>query len=159
MDMLFQCMDNQSVGIELLEYQFSQRNNGLGDSHEPEKWIIISVSVKSNVGNWNAKDPSLEIDDIPIISDWFKTLSQNRPVKYEGNLSFTEPCLEFQLLNSFDSPIKRIKIKIGGELYPKWDWEKYNYAEIIFEADNQQLIRLAHELFQNYTDFLKRNNR
>lgn len=155
--MRFDCIENQSVGLDLLNYEFSYDGNLLGSYNKPEKWIIIKVSVKSNMGSWVATDPSLEIDDIPVIIEWLTTLAKNRPVKYEGTLGFTEPCLEFQLLNEHDSPLKRITIKIGGELNPHWDWEEYNYRELIFEADNQQLLQLADELFQDYQDFLTRN--
>lgn len=152
MKVIFHCIDNQSVVFDLLEYQFSQK------CYEPEQWIIVRVIVNGNRENWSANDPSLEIGDIPSIIKWFRTLAKNEPVKYEGTLSFIEPCLEFQLLNKHDSSVKRIVIKIGGELYPKWNWEEYNYAEIVFEADNQQLLQYADDLLQDYEEFLKNNH-
>jgi hypothetical protein len=138
--MTFKGINNQSVELKITNYQFPENLDGDWDSN----WLTIYLKVKSDVGNWQTVDPSLTTWDVKCLIDWFENLSKNiQPESKE--ICFTEPNLSLELMDSFNSITKTIRIKFNLESRPQFATDEKNYfVELI--ADNYELKCMALDL-------------
>jgi hypothetical protein len=74
--MIFHCVKHQTVELTIIDYEFSEPH---GPDHE---WLDIRVSVHATDQDWVAIDPALELGDYPSMINWFRALSQDKPVPY-----------------------------------------------------------------------------
>lgn len=145
--MRFDCVDNQFVEVGFPNWEFDRYS----------EWILVTVHAKSVNEEWSAIDLALELSDLLYCSQWFKQVSQNESPPYGGGLSFIEPCIWFELMNSHDSQLKEIDLILGAELYPDWDWDDENYIRFRFQATNEKLHSIAVEFQNEYDDFIKKH--
>lgn len=137
--MVIKGIDNQMIKLEISNYEFPHLKGNKYDKN----WLIISVNVKSKLGDWKANDSALLTWEMKEIIDWFSKLSTNSTKK--TYLAFIEPCLSFFLLNEYDSDLKRIKIKFDYEFKPNSAKKDEEYF-IEFEVNKDGLVRIANEL-------------
>jgi hypothetical protein len=148
--MLFTGVDNQTVELRIVNYQFPKINDGTWDAN----WLNIHLIVKSSVGNWETVDACLITWEVHSLITWLDQLSNNKsPIDSEMN--FTEPNISFQLLNEYNSEKKTFRIKFDLDCRPRsaTDDKEY-YVDII--ADSQELERLALELKKELAKFPER---
>ncbi|MER2996829.1 WapI family immunity protein [Pontibacter populi] len=138
--MTFTGIDNQTVELEITNYQYPDISDGDWDGN----WLNIYLNVKSKVGHWQTVDPSLTTWEVRTLINWFEDLSRNIKPDYI-NQEFTEPNLSFELLNSFDSPKKKIRIKFDLESRPQSATDDKEYFVDIV-ADNIELRRISADL-------------
>jgi hypothetical protein len=138
--MIFSGIDNQSVELRIINYQFPESSEADWDSD----WLSIYINVKSNIGHWQTVDPSLTTWEFSDLVNWFNDLSLNKEPEYKYQ-RFTEPNLSFELLNSFDSLEKKIRIRFALELRPQSAPDEKEYF-VDCLADNIQLLKIASDL-------------
>ena len=148
--MTFQGLDNQTVEIRISNYQFP---NSMEDDWD-DNWLNIYLNVKSKAGNWQVIDPSLTTAEFKELIDWFRNLSQNKKPEY-ARLTFIEPNLSFELLNSFDNISKEFKIKFNLESRPQSATNDKDYF-VDCLADNNMLLKIADELKQELDNYPER---
>lgn len=147
--MTFKGIDNQSVEFKITNYQFPEIVNGDYDSN----WLNIYLNIKSKVGNWQTLDPSLTTWDMQRLINWFDKLSRNIEPDYL-EIAFLEPNLCFELMDSFNSQIKTIRIIFDYESKPKSASEEKEYFVDIV-ANNNELKRIKLDLekeLENYPE-------
>jgi len=103
--MIFHCKNGQFVELKITGYQFPEILDDDWDSN----WLMVYINVKSTKKNWNTTDPAITTFELRSLIKWFKSISENKIVKYK-EMNFTEPNISFILLNGFDSDKSRIKI-------------------------------------------------
>ena len=145
--MIFPCINNQFIEFKIITVDIPARYRKGHDC-----WVDVFLFVCSTDKIWSAIDPAIEVPEYYGMIDWFRQLSQNEDVKYEGELSFMEPNLYFQLINSFDSEFKEIDIYIGGELNPSED----DYKIIRMRVNNEELLMISQGLDEEIKKFIKR---
>ncbi len=138
--MTFKGINDQSVELKITNYQFPENTDGDWDSN----WLNIYLKVKSDVGNWQTVDPSLTTWDVKSLINWFDNLSKN--IQPECTyICFLEPNISFELLDSFDSKTKTIRIKFNLEIRPQSATDEKDYF-VDFIADNNELNSIALDL-------------
>src|SRR5690606_11333538 len=101
-------------------------------------------NVKSKVGNWQTVDPALTTWDVQRLIKWFEDISNNLQPE-NTDICFLEPNISFELLTSYDSEAKTIRIKFEFEFRPQSaSSDKKYYVDFI--ADNNELKRIAADL-------------
>ena len=133
-------INGQAVELQITNYQFP---NTLDRDYDGN-WLNVYLNVDSNLGKWQAIDPSLLTWEVEELIGWLLTLSKNREPKYR-QLEFIEPNLSFKLLNEPNDPVKRIKLVFQLESRPKSSKESDGYF-VIFEANREYLNQLATDL-------------
>jgi hypothetical protein len=112
--MTFKGINNQTVELKITSYQFPEITDGDWDSN----WLNIYLKVNSTVGNWQTVYPALTTWDVKRLINWFDNLSNN--IQLEATyISFVEPNISFELMDSFDSKKKTIRIQFNLEFRPK----------------------------------------
>ncbi len=138
--MIFTGVDNQTVELNILNYQFPDTN----DRHWDGNWLNVYLHVNSNVGNWETVDPSMTTWELQELIDWFDTLSRNARTTY-NDMSFLEPNLSFELLNDFTADRKIIRVRFDLESRPPFALRDIEYF-VDIDADNAELQRIANGL-------------
>ena len=138
--MTFNCIDNQTVELRITNYQYPEIIDGDWDSN----WLNIYLNIKSNVGHWQTVDPSLTTWEVQDLIIWFYELSKNNRPKYNEQ-EFTESNLSFELLNSFDSLEKKIRIKFALESRPQSATDDKEYF-VDFVTNNNELLKISTDL-------------
>lgn len=146
--MVFKGINNQSIELNIINYQYPD----LIDEPHDCNWLIVSVKVQSNFGNWEATDPALETFDFEKMIEWFDNLSNNIEPKYD-ELIFTEPSFLLFLENSWEEEIKKIKIELDLELRIK-GFSPECYVDI--HANNEELKQISMDLRNELSKFPKR---
>jgi hypothetical protein len=144
--MRFECINNQFVELSILGYEFPQITDE-GDSN----WLLVHINVKSYEKQrrkikqrlWSKTDPAITTFELKWLIDWFNYISENKIEKYK-RMDFTEPNMSFELLNDFDSVVKRMKIIFMAEFNPISNVGAEYSIEL--NATNKQLKRYAEEL-------------
>jgi hypothetical protein len=148
--MIFKGIENQSVELKIMNYEFPEIVDGDYDSN----WLNIYLNVKSKVEHWQTIDPSLTTWDMQRLINWFDNLSKNIEPKYL-EIAFLEPNLCFELLDSFNSQIKKIRIVFDYESKPKSaNKDKECFVDIV--ADNDELKRIKLDLEKELENFPER---
>jgi hypothetical protein len=138
--MTFTGIDNQTVELKVINYQYPEITNGDWDSN----WLNIYIKVISKLGHWETVDPSLTTWDLKRLIHWFDNLSNNIRPEYI-DICFLEPNISFELTNNFDSEIKTIKIKFDLEFRPQSAVDDIEYF-VAFTADNNLIKSLTSDL-------------
>lgn len=138
--MTFTGIDNQTVELKITNYQYPEITDGDWDSN----WLNIYLNVKSNFGNWQTVDPSLTTWDVERMIKWFYNLSNDIQPEYT-DICFLEPNISFELINSFDSETKTIRIKFDLESRPQSATDDEVYF-VEFIADNNGLKSIITDL-------------
>ena len=144
--MRFECINNQFVELSILGYQFSE----ITDEWD-SNWLLVHINVKSYIKQrkkleqifWNKTDPAITTFELKWLICWFKNISENKVEKYK-RMDFTEPNISFELLNDFDSNIKRMRINFMAEFNPIFKMGTEYSIEL--NATNKQLKKYAEEL-------------
>ncbi|MEP6260084.1 MAG: hypothetical protein ABJ092_00795 [Gillisia sp.] len=145
--MIFKGVDNQSVEIQIRNYQFPQETICKYDSN----WLLIYLKVQSTKGNWQTVDPALLTSEFKRIIEWFKNLSDNQTVS--ADLVFIEPNLEFMLIGD-DQEIKTIRILFDLEFRPETADDENEYF-VDCKMDSKELKRVSIALekeLENYPE-------
>lgn len=137
--MIFKGINKQTVEFRITNYEFPKITNCYYDSN----WLLISLKVKSDCGNWQTTDPSLFTRDVADIIDWFNKLSKNEKVEFE-TLDFMEPNLEFELIKN-ETDLKIVRMKFDLESRPQNANDEKDYF-VDCEMNNIELNRVADEL-------------
>ena len=138
--MTFSGIDNQTVELKIINYQYPNINDGDWDGN----WLNIYLNVKSKVGHWQTVDPSLTTWEVQELINWFDALSINLQPEY-ADMSFTEPNLSFELLNDFKADKKTFRLKFNLESRPQSAINDKEYF-VDFIADNNELKKLSTDL-------------
>jgi hypothetical protein len=133
-------IENQTVELRITNYEYPEKTDGDWDSN----WLNIYLNVKSKVGNWQTVDSSLTTWEVQTLINWFLDLSKNKKPVYIDQ-EFTEPNLSFELLNSFDSSVKKIRIKFNMESRPKTATDDKEYF-VDCLVDNTELLKISVDL-------------
>ena len=149
--MIFNGVNNQTVEMKIVDYEFPEMIEGDWDGN----WLNIYLNVQSELGNWEIIDPVLTTWDIRVIIDWLYLLSENKIPDYL-DLRFIEPNISFILLNKPTDEIKKIKIKFNYEFEPTFAKKDVEYF-VNFEADNQELKKLATDLDNELAKYPERS--
>lgn len=138
--MTFKGINNQTVELKITNYQYPEITDGDWDSN----WLNIYLKVKSDIGNWQTVDPSLTTWDVKRLINWFDNLSNNIQPEYT-DICFLEPNISFELMDSFDSKTKTIRIKFDFESLPQSATDDKEYF-VDFIADNYELKSIVVDL-------------
>ena len=138
--MTFKGINNQTVELKIINYQYPEITDGDWDSN----CLNIYLKVKSDVGNWQTVDPSLTTWDVKRLINWFDNLSNNIQPEYT-DICFLEPNISFELMGSFDSETKTIRIKFDLESRPQSATDDKEYF-VDFIADNNELKSIVVDL-------------
>lgn len=138
--MIFTGVDNQTVELNILNYQFPDTN----DRHWDGNWLNVYLHVESNVGNWETVDPSMTTWELQELIDWFDTLARNARPTY-NDMSFLEPNLSFELLNDVTADRKIIRVRFDFESRPQFALRGIEYF-VDIDADNAELQRITNGL-------------
>ena len=77
--MNFSGIENQSVELKIVNYEFPNNKNG---DYYDNNWVNMFIKVDSKVGKWQTIDPSLLTREVMELITWFSYLSENREVRY-----------------------------------------------------------------------------
>ena len=113
--MKFRGIENQSVELRIVSYEFPNNKNG---DYYDNNWLNVFIKVDSKIEKWQTIDPSLLTREVMELISWFSYLSENREVRYTL-MEFIEPNLSFELISKYDSEIKNIRIHFKLESRPK----------------------------------------
>ena len=149
--MIFKGIDNQSVEMKIVNYEFSDYNNG--DEYDIN-WLSVYLNVDSKVGKWQTIAPSLLTSELNEIKEWFYALSKNREIEYQI-LRFIEPNLSLELIYHRVSKLKKIRIRFDFESRPQSATDDKDYF-VDIEADNKELRRIADDLKNEYEKYPER---
>ena len=138
------------IELKIASYQYPEIKDGDWDSN----WLNIYLNVKSELGHWQTVDPSLTTWDVQRLIKWFEYLSNNLQPEHT-DICFLEPYLSFELLNSFDSEPKTIRIKFDLEFRPQSATNDQEYF-VDFIADNQELKRIKLDLEKELGNYPER---
>ncbi|MBK8517050.1 MAG: hypothetical protein IPL55_12445 [Saprospiraceae bacterium] len=138
--MIFKGINNQTVELNIINYQYPYNTDGGWDSN----WLNIYLIVKSEVGNWHTVDPSLTTWDVHQLITWFDILSKNLRPEFT-DMRFTEPNLSFVLMNTVNDDSKKFRIFFNLESRPKSVEDNIEYYVDIV-ADNVELKRITADL-------------
>ena len=94
--------------IEVEGYQFPALENEPWDAD----WLNIKIQVKHPIDNWKATDPYLLTFELKWLIEWFEKICEGKEV--EKHLSFTEPCLEFEILED------KLRVFFSHDFAPPW---------------------------------------
>ena len=138
--MIFNGINNQTVEITIINYQFPNKK----DDDWDKNWLNIYLKVKNDVGNWQTIDPSLTTWEVKEIIDWFNILSKDLVPK-DLKLNFTEPNLSFELFENSYGSLKMFRINFNLESRPQSAIDHKEYY-VDCSADNLELKRIADDL-------------
>lgn len=102
--MIFNGINDQSVELRIINYQFPEITNCEYDSN----WLLMFLKVESRDGNWEIVDPFLLVRELKTMIDWFEKLSHDVETD-SSSLMFIEPNLEFKLIKKTKAE-KHLKI-------------------------------------------------
>lgn len=148
--MIFSCIENQTVELKIVNYQYPEVTTGDWDGN----WLNIYINVKSKVGNWQTVDPSLTTWEVQDLINWFSYLSKDQNPE-QPHLTFTEPNLSFELLTPFNSHVKEFRIKFDLESRPRGGTDDKEFF-VDCMADNSELIRILANIKQELSKFPER---
>jgi len=138
--MVFNCVFNQSVKFKVINYEFPNINNGTWDSN----WLIVDWQVYSKFGNWHTISPTMLTFEIYNLMLWFDDLSKNMCPE-DNSIIFVDHDWRFELLNEYNAPIKKIRIKYNVVLPPEELPDSDGYYVDIF-ANDEEMRRIALDL-------------
>jgi hypothetical protein len=144
--MVFYGLDGQEIGLVIENLEFPQLPAFTNDFYESPDWLMIHISIKSNFGNFDHVNPVLDLLELKDLIKWLKQLSKNKCVKTKWDGTW-EDFFEFELLNSMEDSIKKIKIYFYED--KKYFIEGYMSNNQLFEYANQ----LHNELKKLYKQF------
>lgn len=148
--MTFPGVDNQSVELKIVNYQFPHVT--LRDDYDAN-WLHIYLNVKSKCGHWKTVDPSLLTSDVEKIIKWLSDLAKNKSIEDES-LEFIEPNLSFHMLDK-GSEVKKIRIQFDLESRPQSPNEDMLYF-VDSILSNTELQQLSYNLTTELAKFPKR---
>ncbi len=149
--MVFKGIKNQSVEIKLIDYEFPNIKNNRWDSN----WLIIYLNVKSENGNWDAKDPALLTFEVKDLIDWLKDVCDDKNPKEW--LFFTEPNLSFKIIkNTID--IKTIRVNFDLEFLPENAEDDKDYF-VDCDLNKNELEIVIEELEKELKSFPERGKK
>lgn len=133
--MIFNGINDQSVELRIINYQFPEITNCEYDSN----WLLMSLKVESHGGNWETVDPFLLVRELKTMIEWFEKLSNH--VETDSNsLIFIEPNLEFKLIKKTKAE-KHIKIIFNLEpQYEKAHGHRENFIYAVYNHKDLNLI-------------------
>lgn len=140
--MILKGIKNQKVEIRVL----GEKKELL--TLQDSDWLKLCIDVSSEAENWQTVDESLTVAEFKELVNWFRDLSLNKKVEYT-NLLFTEPNLEFDLLESSEN-YKIIKIVFSAESRLKFSAEDKDYF-MEFKFSNDELVNIANGLDSELT--------
>jgi len=117
--MIFNGINDQSVELRVINYQFPEITNCEYDSN----WLLMFLKVESRDGNWEIVDPFLLVRELKTMIDWFEKLSHDVETD-SSSLMFIEPNLEFKLIK------KKPKQKSILKLFLTWHLNTKTYMSI-----------------------------
>lgn len=141
--MILKGIKNQKVEIRVL----GEKKELL--TLQDSDWLKLCIDVSSESENWQTVDESLTVAEFKELVNWFRELSLNKKVEYT-NLLFTEPNLEFDLLESSEK-YKIIKIVFSAESRLKFSAEDKDYF-MEFKLYNDELVDIANGLDSELTN-------
>ena len=92
--MTFKGINNQTVELEITNYQFPE----IADDDYDSNWLNIYLKVNSTFGNWQIVDPMLTTFEVKGLINWLDNLSNNILPEYTG-IGFLEPYISFELIS------------------------------------------------------------
>lgn len=111
--MRLEASNGMAFELDILGYEFPQIETDSWDSN----WLMIEVTVTHPDGNWKASDPSLTTFEVKELAYWLENIGEEKKVK--SPLDFTEPNLEFHLVESQQEG-RILRVCFHLELRPNW---------------------------------------
>jgi len=99
--------DSVTLRIAIDGYQFPQ---GTCD------WLMVRVQLNFGTSQFERTDPALEVGELARLEEWLADLQRGAIPRFTS-LSFTEPCLELQLVGRPRGPV-RFSVALDHELKP-----------------------------------------
>lgn len=144
--MIFKGIHHQKAELTIINYQYPEVTKGWDGN-----WLYIQLKAENNLGSWKAADPALTTWEVQEAIEWFAALSKGKKPASE-NLTFTEPNLSFQLLNSHTDLIKHIRIHFKLEFRSPFTPPKEE-CFVDIEVDDQELRRIKDEMIQELSGY------
>src|SRR2546427_9515593 len=82
-------------------YQFRGIQKREWDSPCDSNWLNIGVRVDAPLGSWQFTRACLLTWELESLATWFDAINREAPI--ESHIGFTEPVLQFQLLDRSES--------------------------------------------------------
>jgi hypothetical protein len=146
--------ESQKLELNILDYEFPED----GESYFDSDWLNVRIVAESPAGSWTAVDPALLTWEVERLIRWLEAIAQGRPVDWWE--CFTEPCLEFKLLDG--DPLK-IRVCFSHEFRPGWtrkeDIEDEEEIYLEFAVSPQVLSEAAGALRRELDEFPVRKGR
>lgn len=103
---LFKGKDNQSIELQILNYEFPEISKG-----PDANWLEVYLKIKLQDTIRRIVDPCLETFEVQKLIDWFKCIFNGKEPKYRV-MGFTEPLIIFELLNESSAEFRVIKLEV-----------------------------------------------
>ena len=129
------------VIIKIVSYQFPHGFNNIYDAN----WLKVKIKARHPQGVWEKIDPCLEAFELKSLVEWFEDLAAGKET--EPNLSFTEPCLEFEIIEK-----NRLRIYFNYEMAPPWQ-APGTRALMDFDLTPKDFERIIRELKEELETF------
>jgi len=147
--MILKGVNNQTVELKIINYQFPEITNCKYDSN----WLLVDLKVNSGCGNWQTLDPSLLVQDIKNIIQWFEKLLNNIDINGDS-LAFIEPNLEFKLIKQ-ESFLKTVRLIFNSEFAPQQTNDEMEYY-VDCQLNPAELKKIIEELKNELQAFPER---
>lgn len=149
--MTFKGINNQTVELEITNYQFPE----IADDDWDSNWLNIYLKVNSTFGNWQIVDPMLTTFEVKGLINWLDNLSNNILPEYTG-IGFLEPYISFELMDSVDSETKTIRIEFYY-IFPMESAGDDKKCFVDFIADNNEIKCIVVDLKKELEKYPIRN--
>ena len=148
--MLLESSSGQSFSLIVDRYEFPDEELGPtednpADEFDPGRFLVITVSVKTPAGSWQATAPEMTTTELERLAAWLSSVSDGLPSG--RGAYFTERDLEF----SVDEAITSISIHLVRDFLPPW--EQRSSCTITFPLDCIDLSQAVSEIRSQIRQF------
>ena len=137
--MIFKGVNKQTVEFKITNYQFSEITNCKYDSN----WLLVDVKVENDYENCQTVAPSLLVQELREITEWFEKLLNNIKITPDS-LQFIEPNLKFKLIKE-EPCLKTVRLIFDTSSIPQRINKELEYY-VDCEMNPRELKKVVEEL-------------
>ncbi len=144
--MIFNGINDQSVELRIINYQFPEITNCEYDSN----WLLMFLKVESRDGNWEIVDPFLLVRELKTMIEWFEKLSHDVETD-SSSLVFIEPNLEFKLIKKTKAE-KHLKIifNLAPQHENAYEHKEHFVYAVYNDKDLNLIVKQLKEEIEHY---------
>ncbi len=89
-------------------------DNPAGEDFDPSRFLVVTVSVSTPEGSWQATAPEMTTSELERFADWLEEISQGKRLRM--GVYFTERDIEFVV----DEECKILTVYLYCDFLPPW---------------------------------------